>query len=152
MTSPIETLEMLKTLLDKELITSDEYDSRRSQVLDDLAPAPATAQFTLRGGTELIVPVAVAEWKGPSNDVKPAEDFFHLRVPSGGTVTITVHLGTSEEPGPTNPYLDALAHVARLAEDGHQPCDHTYDPFGQPDGSCALCVALHELLTGGSRG
>ena len=43
MTSPIEAIETLKTLLEKELITSDEYDSRRAQVLDGLAPAPATA-------------------------------------------------------------------------------------------------------------
>ena len=49
MTSPIEAIETLKTFLEKELITSDEYDSRRAQVLDGLAPAPATAQFTLRG-------------------------------------------------------------------------------------------------------
>ena len=47
MTSPIEAIETLKTLLEKELITSDEYDSRRAQVLDGLAPAPATAQFTI---------------------------------------------------------------------------------------------------------
>jgi hypothetical protein len=102
MTNPIETIETLKTLLDKELITSEEYDSRRSQVLDGLALVPATARFTLSGISELIVQVEGPAWAGwdhsLSSDEEFGDNFYKIRVPNGGTARVTIHIRALEEP------------------------------------------------------
>ena len=142
MTSLIETLEMLKTLRDKELITGDEYDSRRSQVLDGLAPAPATAQFTLRGisGPGLSIRVEAPELSIPSD-----RDPSRLGDPFEDTTLPPEVKDRTEDK--QSPRVVAVWTVAGLAEDGHQPCGHTYDPFAQLDGSCPLCMALRELQT-----
>ena len=139
MTSPIEAIETLKTLLEKELITSDEYDSRRAQVLDGLAPAPATAQFTLRGisGSGLSLRMEPPELSIPSS---PDE----LRVPFEDRTEPPEPKDASEGYA-QSPRVVAIWTVARLAEDGHQPCGHTYDAFAQLDGSCPLCAALRAL-------
>ena len=147
MTNPIETIEMLKTLLDKELITSDEYDSRRSQVLDGLSLAPATGEFTISGISELIVQVEGPPWAGwdhslSSDEVEVSENFYRIRVPNGGSVRLTIRIEALEEPRSRSNYFVLLMKVVRLAADGHQPPDHTYE---RPDDSCALCMALREL-------